>query len=50
MRVVLWCKLFLIFKLRERTVFEQKFAFSLVVFCSHSAFLLRFFFVNFDSF
>ena len=32
----------LILKWSEKTVFEQKMAFSLVVFCSHAAILLRF--------
>ena len=32
----------LILKWNEKTVFEQKFAFSLVVFCSHAAISLRF--------
>ena len=42
-RVVLRREFFaLILKWSEKTVFEQKMAFSLVIFCSHAAILLRF--------
>ena len=38
------------FNVSEKTVFEQKFVFSLVVFCSHAAISLAIFNVFFDFF
>ena len=51
-RVVLWREFFfaLILKLSEKTVFEQKFGFSVVVFCSHAAISLWFFLLSFQFF